>query len=174
VGHRRTEDEGDDALFLAEVAGTTPLTDRVRVPPPEPAARVRTRPATRDGLTFDGSAERPTARAAGVNRATIKDLAAGRIPPDASLDLHGLTEDEAAAALGRFLIASRSAGRRCVLVITGKGLHSDGAATLRHVVPELLGHRFASHVRGFAPARPVDGGSGALYVLLSPYGRSTT
>lgn len=102
---------------------------------------------------------------AGVDRATADKLKRGRYPIEATLDLHGMTQDEAHRALTGFVAVSRAAGRRCVLVITGHGRTSGGV--LKAAVPRWLAepglHR---HVLALAPARPQHGAAGALYVLL--------
>jgi len=69
--------------------------------------------------------------------------------------------------LGAFLSNQQAAGRRCILVITGKGSGSGGSGVLRAQVPHWLnegGNR--ELVLAFDYARPRDGGQGALYVLL--------
>jgi DNA-nicking Smr family endonuclease len=166
MGDARQSDDADDALFLAEVADGRPLDDRARVRAPFERGRrpANFSPAPRLSVDLD----RSTGRASGLADGELDRLAAGRVRPDASLDLHGLHEDAAATTLERFLVAARGAGHRCVLVVTGKGLHSTGGPILRHAVPDLLAVRLAAHVRAFAPARPDHGGDGALYVLLTP------
>jgi DNA-nicking Smr family endonuclease len=89
----------------------------------------------------------------------------GRYPVAARLDLHGLTQAEAHRALCGFIALSRAAGRRCILVITGHGRLSGGV--LRASVPRWLAEpSLRRHILAIAPARPQDGGNGALYVLL--------
>ena len=113
----------------------------------------------------------PLDRFAGVDRATAERLKRGRRPVEASLDLHGMTQAEAHRALAAFITGSRSAGRRCVLVITGHGRLSGGV--LKGAVPRWLDEPdLRRAVLAIAPARPQHGGHGALYVLLrrSPQG----
>lgn len=109
-------------------------------------------------------------RAPGLDRRTEERFRRGRMPVEARLDLHGMTQAEAHAALGDFLAAAQDAGRRCVLVITGKGFRrgDDGAAgVLRGAAPRWLNEP-ANRARllAFAPAQAKDGGAGALYLLL--------
>ncbi len=85
--------------------------------------------------------------------------------PEATADLHGLSADAAKRKLGRFLDQSVAARRRCVLLIHGRGLHSDNTPVLKERVIDWLARSRVS-VRGFCTARPSDGGAGALYVLL--------
>ncbi len=82
-----------------------------------------------------------------------------------------MTQDSAHAALAAFVRRARTAGRRCVLVITGKGgrAGADGAPTgvLRANVPRWLNEPgLRAGVLALAPARPRHGGAGALYVFL--------
>ena len=82
--------------------------------------------------------------------------------------MHNLRQDEAHRLLTGVLAASQTAGRRCVLVITGKGYGADGAiGVLKTMVPRwLLEPPNRSRVLAFCHATRGDGGEGALYVLL--------
>jgi DNA-nicking Smr family endonuclease len=107
----------------------------------------------------------PLDRFAGIDRANAEKLKRGRRAIEARLDLHGLTQAEAHQALSRFIAGSRAAGRRCVLVITGRGRFSGGV--LKEAVPRWLNDvAMRRHLLAIAPAQPQHGGSGALYVLL--------
>jgi len=80
---------------------------------------------------------------------------------DASLDLHGHTQDAAYDALTRFLETSQTRGLRRVLIITGR------SGVLREVVPKwLTAPPNRGRVEATGAARPVDGGAGALDVLI--------
>ena len=98
----------------------------------------------------------------------LRKLRAGEIALQGHVDLHGLTREEARGALERFLLESRHAGKRCVLVVHGRGLHSkDQIPVLKASVQLWLTRgRIARWVLAFSTARPHDGGSGAVYVLL--------
>ena len=63
----------------------------------------------------------PTARGEALNRQTARQLRRGKLPVEARLDLHGMRQREAHAALRRFLKSAQGQGHRHVLVITGKG-----------------------------------------------------
>jgi DNA-nicking Smr family endonuclease len=115
----------------------------------------------------------------GVDGATARRLAQGRSAPDATLDLHGMTQDHAHAALERFLAVSVAHGRRCVLVITGKGgladKRDDGDApwarrrpgVLKSLVPLWLEHSAQrDNLASVRAAHVKHGGGGALYVYL--------
>ncbi len=88
-----------------------------------------------------------------------------REPLDRRLDLHGLTQDAARAALVGFLHRAQQDGVRAVLVITGKGLQGDGV--LRRRAPEWLAEPgLRGVVAGVSSADRRHGGDGALYVAL--------
>lgn len=103
-----------------------------------------------------------------IDRQTRRKLARGMLPIDARLDLHGMTQEEAHRVLARFILSSADAGRRVVLVITGKGAaDGTGRGVLRRNVPHWLASReLARLVVGFGPAHASHGGDGALYVRL--------
>jgi len=104
-------------------------------------------------------------RAGGIDRRSAIRLRRGRLPIEATLDLHGLTQRAAFDRLCDFIAGAESAGKRCVLVITGKGLSSGGA--LRDQVPRRLNLApNRARVLAFDYARQHHGGAGALYVLL--------
>lgn len=112
-------------------------------------------------------------RVAGLDPAVVRKLRRGEFAVQGHVDLHGLTREEAKRAVDAFLRASRQAGKRCVLVVHGRGLHSkDQLPVLKDALRSWLGAaRFARHVLAFASARPADGGAGAIYVLLRRAGR---
>jgi DNA-nicking Smr family endonuclease len=79
-----------------------------------------------------------------------------------------MTREEARAAVESFIEGSRTGGKRCVLIVTGRGLHSkDEIPVLKDRVKSWLERgRIARSVLAFVSARPCDGGTGAVYVLL--------
>jgi DNA-nicking Smr family endonuclease len=95
-------------------------------------------------------------------------VARGKEAIDGRLDLHGLTQGEAHAALLRFLRAAVSRGARLVLVITGKGARGDGErGVLKRQVPQWLSlPEFRALVVGYEDAHVSHGGEGALYVRV--------
>lgn len=103
-----------------------------------------------------------------LERKTRKRLARGARDVDARLDLHGYTQDQAHAALLRFLRAAQSKEHSLVLVITGKGVRGDGErGVLRRAVPQWLSlPDFRELVIGFDSATIAHGGEGALYVRV--------
>jgi DNA-nicking Smr family endonuclease len=113
------------------------------------------------------SGERLEGVASGVDRAHLRRLRRGEVEPEQRLDLHGMTAGEARRALGAVLREAAAAGVRCVLVVHGRGLHSEGGAVLKDgVVDWLTAPPLSRLVLAFASALPRDGGAGASYVLL--------
>ena len=118
-------------------------------------------------------------QAAQLDRCTEEKFRKGKMPIEGRLDLHGFKQDEAHAALTRFIQEAYAAGKRCVIVITGKGTprssEEEQAARepdhrrgiLRQRVPDWLSSPPLSLVvLKYARAQPKDGGSGAFYVYL--------
>jgi DNA-nicking Smr family endonuclease len=104
-------------------------------------------------------------RRPGVRDQALRRLRRGSYPVEAEIDLHGLNQSGARDNLADFLTYSRSAGYRCVRVIHGKGYRSGARGPiLKAAVNDWL--RRNADVMAFASARPVDGGTGAVYVLL--------
>ena len=105
-------------------------------------------------------------------RHTLKRLRQGYWPSMASLDLHGLTRFDAQQRLAVFLHHARAVGQ-CVRVIHGKGMGSQsGQPVLKHMVRTWLRHH--PYVLAFCEASDAQGGSGALWVLLSRAGQQVS
>lgn len=185
----------DDALLWKRIADTTkPLPGRsAKVPAKGTAAR---KPAAKAGPPAPAAPAKPPERpappkapkppelrpgeAAGLDRRTAERLRRGQVPIEARIDLHGQTQAEAHRALIAFVTGAHKAGRRCVLVITGKGGPpgaprdtGDGVmpdrerGILRRAVPRWLNEPDVRPlILSFAQAQPAHGGAGAFYVLL--------
>jgi DNA-nicking Smr family endonuclease len=112
-------------------------------------------------------------RVPGLDQAIVRRLRRGEFAVQGHIDLHGMTREEAKVAVDDFLRKSRHAGKRCVLLVHGRGLHSkDQVPILKEALKTWLATaRFGRHVLAFATARPADGGAGAIYVLLRRAGR---
>jgi DNA-nicking Smr family endonuclease len=101
----------------------------------------------------------------GIGADTVRKLRRGHWLIQAQLDLHGMRRDEAREALAEFLRGATRRGLRCVRVIHGKGLGSvNKEPVLKNKVRAWLVQK--DEVIAFCQARGVDGGSGALVVLL--------
>ena len=102
---------------------------------------------------------------AGLDKSTRKKLFRGDVPVTARLDLHGFTVAQAERKLTAFIADAAHSGHRCVLVITGKGVRGEGV--IRNSISGWLQKpSLGNIVLAVANAKPADGGSGALYVLL--------
>lgn len=100
-----------------------------------------------------------------VPEAVLVKLRRGHFTVDAEIDLHGLTGAEAKAALREFVSEGVARRMNCVRVIHGKGRRSGPRGpVLKNVVNHWL--QRADDILAFGSARGVDGGSGAVYVLL--------
>ncbi len=100
--------------------------------------------------------------APGVDRRTAERLHKGKMAIEGRLDLHGMSRDAAHQAVHGFVTAARHAGKRCVLIVTGKG-----KGILQADLPHWLNlPPLRASILSFSHARPQDGGSGAVYVLL--------
>jgi DNA-nicking Smr family endonuclease len=115
------------------------------------------------------------ARGETLDRQTARQLERGRLAVEARLDLHGMRQREAHAALRGFLKSAQGKGYRHVLVITGKGApgesksfyEDDARGVLRQAVPHWLSQPdLAQVVVSFSAAPRRLGGEGALYVRL--------
>lgn len=104
----------------------------------------------------------------GIDKRLLRKLKAGDYALQSHLDLHGLNSEEARIEVDTFLTKARADGRRCVLIIHGRGHNSkDGVAVLKERLQVWLTRgRIGRGVLAFCTARPVDGGAGAVYVLL--------
>lgn len=101
----------------------------------------------------------------GVPRSTLRRLRRGQYSFDLQLDLHGMTVATAREALAGFLREARLTANTCVRVVHGKGRGSpQGQPVLKRKLNHWLRQR--DEVLAFCSARPVDGGTGAVYVLL--------
>jgi DNA-nicking Smr family endonuclease len=101
----------------------------------------------------------------GVDRREIRKLKRGQYPVEGRRDLHGMTAAEARTSVGRFIDNSRHRHLRCVCIVHGRGLHSEGkVSVLKTRVRESL--RSHPSVLAYADAPSSDGGTGAVYVLL--------
>lgn len=170
-------DDAEPDLFQASVGPVKPVShDRVEHPlkRPPPRARFRERDdqeVLRDSLSdaFDPAdcetGEELWFARRGLQHRTLKRLRRGQFAQQAECDLHGLTALEARQVLSEFLHDCLDRGLRCVRVIHGKGLGShQRIPVLKSKISGWLCQR--DEVLAFCSARPVDGGTGAVYVLL--------
>ena len=122
-------------------------------------------------FALDFSKEYIEGHALGLESLILQKLRSGQYSPEAHLDLHGLNAHQAFDALLAFVRHSWHRGMRTLLLIPGRGKNSpDGVAVLRERVQSWLTQDPLKRViLAFCTAKPVDGGSGSLYVLLRKY-----
>lgn len=104
-------------------------------------------------------------RSEGVQQAVLRKLRRGHFQVGAALDLHGMTVAAAKQALTAFLHEVRREDISCVRIIHGKG---KGSRHRGPILKQKVNHwlRQRDEVLAFCSARAVDGGTGAVYVLL--------
>lgn len=138
-------------------AETTPPPPAAPVAPPLPTPTTR-----RDAVALPALSHGATP---GLDRRSAERMRRGEMVIDTTLDLHGMDQDQAHGALLSVVGRAFESGRRCVLVITGKG--RQGGGILRTQVPRWLNQSpLRERILGFSHARPHHGGEGALYVLI--------
>jgi DNA-nicking Smr family endonuclease len=177
-------------LFRAAVRDVTPLAIAADLPKaaalPRPRARRRAPILESDALGVatpggaalgdvvvadDAPGAAPSAadplsfRRPGVRDQTLRQLKRGRYPVEDELDLHGLNQAAARDYLADFIAASRHAGLRCVRIVHGKGYRSGARGPVLKIAVNTWLRRHAD-VLAFVSARVIDGGTGAVYVLL--------
>ena len=169
-------DDDDQTLFRKAAQGARPLKqDRLSPRPtrrkPVPQQRRREEHDVMASLLSDDfdpdieTGEELLYVRPGIQQRVLRKFRRGQYAIEAELDLHGHTVPEAREALAAFLRRAGSAGKRCVRVIHGKGLGAVGKLPVLKVkVNSWL--RQKDQVLAFCSARPQDGGTGAVYVLL--------
>ena len=174
----QTVTDNDKDEFRRAIPDAKPLKSKDRVPEmkPKPKPRARfaradEREALHESLRDDidtiehgyGAALR--FHRASVGRRTMRKLSRGGYSVQDEIDLHGMTVAEARQRLVDFISYSASQGKLCVRVVHGKGLGSgDRGPVLKNAVNRWL--RQWDTVLAFVSTPQVDGGTGAIYVLL--------
>ncbi|MEQ9556020.1 MAG: Smr/MutS family protein [Rhodospirillales bacterium] len=172
----------DDALWAMVTRDVKPLPvreARIDHPVPDPAALPPTaKPAPRSyrttplpeptSMTPAAARELSHGAAPGLDRRTQTNMRRGKVPVEGRLDLHGMTQTEAHRELIGFVTRAYGQGKRCVLVITGKGTRDTGEiGVLRQAVPGWLNAPpLKGLIHAFDHAARPHGGQGALYILL--------
>ncbi len=178
MGRRKSRIQPEEqALFREAMQDVRPLAcDRVLHPRQQPRPLPRSRLADEqevmqelahglwDPLELESGEELLFARP-GLQHGVLRKLRRGHYSVEAELDLHGLTSHEAREVLAEFLHICGRRGVRCARIIHGKG---NGSVQRIPVLKAKVSHwlRQRDEVLAFASARPTDGGTGALYVLL--------
>lgn len=171
--------QSDRELFLNSIGDVTPLdaSDRIepvfQAPRPIPVQRIADEKlALRESLSDEFSVESllETDEALsytreGIGPDVVRKLRRGHWVIQDQIDLHGMRRDEAREMIVEFLRQAALRGIRCVRIVHGKGLGSvNNEPVLKKLVHKWLVQR--SDVIAFCQAKPADGGSGAVVVLL--------
>ena len=175
MSKRRFLSDEERALWDTVTRAVAPLRKRKAKKLEEPALAVPpsqalVRPA-RSVIAAVVSAPKAPPPLAPLGRRMRAKLARGSEPIDDRIDLHGMTQADAHAALNHFLRRAQARGARMVLVITGKGARADDAFSERGILKRQVPHWLESAalrplVVGFESAGIGHGGAGALYVRL--------
>jgi DNA-nicking Smr family endonuclease len=180
---KREMDKNDDAALWERVASSATPLKKSRAAAPRPPALPRAKPPAPVSRKPAQPVPKPEAKS--VTKPVTKSLPSGgalgrqvarKLAVEARLDLHGMKQREAHAALRRFLKSAQAKGHRHVLVITGKGADRSASRSfyeeeergvLRQAVPHWLAlPDLAPLVVEFSSAPRRLGGEGALYVRL--------
>jgi DNA-nicking Smr family endonuclease len=166
--HRRRLSEDEQHLWGNVARSVTPMR-RARTAATAEQGDAQPPPRLRHAPPASAAPATPPAtppRLAPIDRRARQKLARGRDPIDARVDLHGMTQAQAHAALARFLRRAQADDAKYVLVVTGKG-REPGRGVLRRQVPLWLEQpEFRTLVVGFDTAHIGHGGEGALYVRV--------
>jgi DNA-nicking Smr family endonuclease len=174
--------DDDETALAAMTAGTAPLAGNAMV---ARRATARPLPAEADdaalvmrelddlvhGVTpfdFSDTDEYIEAAVQGLDRRLVRRLRRGELAVEAHLDLHGCNRREARALVAEFVGCAHAQGKRCVLIVHGRGLGSkDNIPVLKQKLASWLTRgAIGRRVLAYTSARPYDGGTGAVYVLL--------
>ena len=178
---RMTMTDDDEEVFREAMRDVRPLRRRAARPPaPAPRAVARFSRAEVAEVLRDSLAPPPDASMLesgdelvflrpGTRGDVVQKLRRGHWAVQAEIDLHGLGRQAAHDALRVFVAESVAGDLRCVRVIHGKGRRSGARGpVIKRIVDHWL--RRMEPVVAFASARPADGGTGAVDVLLARRG----
>ena len=175
--------EDAEISFAAAMADVRPLSADSRVDAPAPAAHMpRTviddetealavlsdLVAGNGDFDISDSTEYVEGAVVGIDPRVLKRLRRGEFAYQAMMDLHGMSAAAARVEVERFILHSVAEGHREVLIVHGRGRNSkDNVPVLKERLKSWLARgRIGRSILAFTSARPADGGTGALYVLL--------
>ena len=105
-----------------------------------------------------------------VDKKKLRELKRGKVAPEATLDLHGMTSAQAFPIVKTFLLNAVNNKFRLILIITGKGKQSNdngGVGILKKKLPFWLSEKVISkNILSVFHAANNHGGSGAFYVYM--------
>ncbi len=183
------ENNSEEALFYSAMGGVKPLNASGRDVPPvqsgsfeqksspvikpqgeeeEVRSKLQDLVSGKVEFTFEHTDEFILGRVKGLDQKILIQLKNGQFSPEGHLDLHGFNALQAYTSLLSFIRENYLHGKRCLLLIPGRGKNSpEGYAVLREKVQNWLTRDPLKRVvLAFCTALPKHGGAGALYVLL--------
>jgi DNA-nicking Smr family endonuclease len=144
-----------------------PLAKAAKAEPPDSDAPAKTARPSAPARAVHRPPAAPPPRLSGLEEKERRRLRRRLLPIDDRLDLHGMSQARAFAALGAFLRRAQARGDRIVLVVTGKAREGEERGVLRQAVPEWLARPdFRPLVSACEEAGRPHGGAGALYVRI--------
>jgi DNA-nicking Smr family endonuclease len=173
----------DEALLDKAMKNVTPLTSS----PPLAPKKANPRPMLQEAddellvlkalddlvhgvgeFNFADTDEYIEASVVDLDRRILKKMRRGEYSYQAHLDLHGLNRKEARASVGEFIKKCSLESKKCVLIVHGRGLGSkDNIPIIKNKLASWLTRGFiGKRVLAYTSAKPYDGGTGAVYVLL--------
>ena len=174
----------DDLLFLTEMAGVTRIHSHVKAgkipkqrgtPPGKQQSSIEPEDSRlflealkemKLDVSFADAVPEDAPAVVPRRSSRMRQLRRGTIRMNLEIDLHGLTRDEGIDALASFIAAASMRRQQAVLVITGKGTHSEGEPVLQDAVADWLSNEGKEWVPEFALAPESLGGVGAFVVFL--------
>ncbi|MBW2709106.1 MAG: Smr/MutS family protein [Deltaproteobacteria bacterium] len=184
--NEKTVISDDERLFVAAMTGVSPISRgnrRITKTPDKDSLRPAHAPKNEElevmahlsdlisgtaemDITFSDEYMEGCVR--GLDPRLMQQLKDGFFPIQDHVDLHRLTQEAAEVRIRDFLMQSHGRGLRCVLIVHGKGLNSENhTPVLKKKMPVWLSRGpVRKIILAFSTARPYDGGTGAIYVLL--------
>lgn len=180
------EENSDELLYKNAMADVTPIERGVELAEQPARPRPMLIEADEEALVmrqldelvhgetpfdFADTDEYIEAQVAGLDRRLVRKLKRGEYSIQAHLDLHSLNRDRARSKVADFIHSCHRNGMRCILIIHGRGIGSkDNIPVLKNKLAAWLTRgAIGRKVLAFSSARPYDGGTGAIYVLLRSY-----
>ncbi|MGN7437260.1 MAG: Smr/MutS family protein [Alcanivorax sp.] len=174
--------ENDDELWAEITKDITPLRNKNTVisdgiPPKKPKKSPTSGARNPHETTKSVPTSRPqnTSGHKELDHRTKERLRRGQIGIDGRIDLHGMSQNQAYDALLRYIPSAYTQGKRCILIVTGKGHQRHGDTSLLNRTDGVLKRNtplwlrdppLDQYILDIQTAKPKDGGAGALYVLL--------
>ena len=164
---KKTPDHNDMSLWLRFVETIKPLHPKSQKEHARPQKLKTPTPSSPRSVSVTPSLK-PQTKNRNLDGRTETKLRKGKLSIEGTLDLHGMTQDQAHQSLNNFVMRAYAHHKRCVLVITGKGARSEsGTGVLKTQLPHWLSvSPLCDVVLKHVPATDKHGGGGAFYLYL--------